>query len=29
MGGFSGIIGNGSVEDWKIMKGKLIHGKKL
>ena len=25
--GFSGISGNGQVENWKMMKGKLIDGK--
>ena len=29
MGGFSGISGIGWIEDWKIIKGKLIDGKKL
>ena len=27
--GFSGILGTGQVEDRKMMKGKLIDGKKL
>ena len=26
---FSGILGTGWVEDWKMMKDKLIDGKKL
>ena len=26
---FSGNLGTGQVEDWKIMKGKLIDGKKI
>ena len=29
MVGLSGILGTGWVEDWKMMKGKLIDGKKL
>ena len=29
VGGFSGTLGTGWVEDWKMMKGKLIDGKKL
>ena len=29
MAGFSGILGIGQEEDWKMMKGKLIDGKKL
>ena len=29
MVGFSGILGTGWVEDWKVMKGKLIDAKKL
>ena len=29
MGSFSGILGNGQVEDRKMMKDKLIDGKKL
>ena len=29
MGGFSGILGTGQVEDRKMMKDKLIDGKKL
>ena len=29
MVGFSGILGTGQVEDWRIMKDKLIDGKKL
>ena len=29
MVGFSGISGIGQVEDWKMIKGKLIDGKKL
>ena len=29
MAGFSGIFGIGQVEDRKMMKGKLIDGKKL
>ena len=29
MVGFSGILGTGQVEDQKIIKGKLIDGKKL
>ena len=29
MGGFSGVLGTGQVEDCKMMKGKLIDGKKL
>ena len=29
MVGFSGILGTGQVEDWKMMKGKLIDGKRL
>ena len=29
MGGFSGILGTGQVEDRKMMKGKLIDGKKI
>ena len=29
MYGFSGILGTGQVEDQKMMKGKLIDGKKL
>ena len=29
MVGFSGILGTGQVEDRKMMKGKLIDGKKL
>ena len=29
MVGFSGILGTGEVEDWKMMKGKLIGGAKL
>ena len=28
MVGFSGILGNGQVEDWKMVKDKLIDGKK-
>ena len=27
--GFSGILGNGQIEDQKMMKGKLIDGKKF
>ena len=29
MVGFSGILGTGQVEDWKMMKEKLIDGKKI
>ena len=29
MTGFSGILGTGQVEDWKMMKGKLTDGKNL
>ena len=29
MAGFSGILGTGQVEDRKMIKGKLIDGKKL
>ena len=29
MGAFSGILGTGWVEDWKMMKDKLLDGKKL
>ena len=29
MVGFSGILGTGSVEDWKMMKDKFIDGKEL
>ena len=29
MADFSGILGTGLVEDWKMMKGELIDGKKL
>ena len=29
MAGFSGILGTGQVEDRKMMKGKLIDGKKI
>ena len=29
MVGFSGILDTGWVEDWKMMKDKLINGKKL
>ena len=29
MAGFSDILGTGQVEDWKMMKVKLIDGKKL
>ena len=29
MVGFSGILGTGWVEDWKMMKDKLIDGKEL
>ena len=29
MAGFSGILGTGKVEDQKMMKGKLIDGKKV
>ena len=29
MAGFSGILGTGQVEDWKMMKDKLIDGKEL
>ena len=29
MVGFSGILGTGQVEDWNMMKGKLIDVKKL
>ena len=29
MGGFSGILDTGQVEDHKMMKGKLIDGKEL
>ena len=29
MGGFSGILGTAQVEDGKMMKNKLIDGKKL
>ena len=29
MVGFSGILDTGYIEDWKMMKGKIIDGKKL
>ena len=29
MVGFSGILGTGQVEDWKMMKDKLIDGEKI
>ena len=29
MAGFSGTLGTDQVEDWKMMKDKLIDGKKL
>ena len=29
MGGFSGILGAGYVEDWKMMKDKLVGRKRL
>ena len=29
MVGFSGVLGTGWVEDWKMIKDKLIDGKKL
>ena len=29
MVGFSGIVGTGQVEDWKMMKDKLIDGEKI
>ena len=29
LGGFSGILDTGQVEDWKIMKDKVIDGKEL
>ena len=29
MAGFSGILGTSQVEDWKMIKDKLIDGKKL
>ena len=29
MVGSSGVLGTGWIEDWKMMKGKLVDGKKL